>query len=210
MRDAKPLRGRIVAFAADVTDASALGDAATQIEATLGPIDLAILNAGTHEPVDMTRPDMAVFERLLRVNVLGAVNGFAAVLPAMLTRKRGRICVVASVAGYRGLPTAAAYGASKAALINMAEAARLELAPRGIDVRLVNPGFVRTPLTDRNPFPMPFLMEADAAAERVWRGLEHGRRFEITFPRRFTWMLKLLRALPYAAYFALVTRRIRP
>jgi short-subunit dehydrogenase len=124
----------------------------------------------------------------------------------MLGRRAGQVAIVASVAGYSGLPTAAGYGASKAALINLAEALHLDLAGSGVAVRLVCPGFIRTPLTDRNSFPMPFLMEPDAAAERLWRGLEYGRGFEIVFPRRFALMLKILRLLPYAAYFPLVRR----
>src|SRR3546814_604655 len=133
----------------------------------------------------------------------------AAVLPPLLARRAGQIAIVASVAGYSGLPTAAAYGASKAALINMAEALRLDLQDSGVAVRLVCPGFVRTPLTDRNSFPMPFLMPVEAAAERLWHGLEFGRGFEIVFPRRFALILKALRLLPYGAYFPLVRRMTR-
>ena len=129
-------------------------------------------------------------------------------LPRLIARRAGHVAVVASVAGYRGLPSAAGYGASKAALINLCEALKPELDGCGVRLSLINPGFVRTPLTDRNPFPMPFLMDADDAAERLVRGLESGR-FETTFPRRFTWGLKLLRCLPYALYFPLTRRLVR-
>lgn len=110
--------------------------------------------------------------------------------------------MVASLAGYFGLPTSAVYGASKAALINMAEALRPDLARHGIAVQIVNPGFVRTPLTDKNEFPMPFLMETADAAEAFYRGL-HSRRFEISFPRRFSLLLRLLQMLPYRLSLAL-------
>ena len=126
----------------------------------------------------------------------------------MIGRREGRIAVVASVAGYRGLPTAAAYGMTKAGLINMAEALKPELDGHGVTIQVVNPGFVRTPLTDRNPFPMPFLMEPDAAAEAFYRGLQ-SNRFEIIFPRRFAYLLKVLRLLPAPLAFA-VTRRMVP
>lgn len=195
----------VSAFPLDTGDRVACLATVDAIEAGLGPLDLVILNAGTHEPLDAARFDPAVFDRLFRANVFGTVNCLAAVIPRMVARRSGTIAIVASVAGYRGLPTAAAYGASKAALINMAEALKLELAPHGVRVALVCPGFVRTPLTDRNPFPMPALMEVDAAADRLVDGLAGGG-FEITFPRRFTWMVKLLRILPYRLYFPLVAK----
>jgi NAD(P)-dependent dehydrogenase (short-subunit alcohol dehydrogenase family) len=205
---ASRLSGNIVPFALDVTDADAVAATVADIETQLGPIELAVLNAGTHRPVDAAALDLATFRLLMETNYFGVVHGLAALLPRCIERRRGRIGVVASVAGYRGLPTAAAYGASKAAVINMCEALKPELDRFGVQLKLINPGFVRTPLTDRNEFPMPFLMEADAAAKRLVDGLE-SRRFETTFPRRFTWGLKLLRCLPYPLYFALTGRLVR-
>ena len=113
--------------------------------------------------------------------------------------------MVASVAGYSGLPTAAAYGATKAALINMCEGLKLECDALGIKLQLVDPGFVRTPLTDKNDFPMPFLMEVDDAVDAFVAGLA-SPRFESVFPRRFALLLKLLRMLPYGLYFKIVRR----
>jgi short-subunit dehydrogenase len=201
--------GRIRAYPVDVTARAAMVATVARIDAELGPIDLAILNAGTHEPVDGRRFDAAVFDRLIAVNLGGAINGLHAVLPGMVARRAGHVALVASVAGYGGLPTAAAYGATKAALINLAEALKLELDAVGVRLSLVNPGFVRTPLTDRNEFPMPALMEVDAAARALIRGLARGG-FEVTFPRRFTLAMKLLRLLPYRLYFPLVARITRP
>jgi NAD(P)-dependent dehydrogenase (short-subunit alcohol dehydrogenase family) len=200
--------GRIVAWPLNVTDQGAVARAAEEIQAALGPIDLMICNAGTHVPITARTFDPATFRRLLDVNVMGTVHGLAAVLPRFIGKRAGHIAVVSSVAGWRGLPTSAAYGASKAALINMCEALKPELDRHGVTLSLICPGFVRTPLTDRNAFPMPFLVEADEAAERIVRGLRRGK-FEITFPRRFTWWLKLGRCLPYAWYFRL-TRRMVP
>jgi short-subunit dehydrogenase len=192
----------------DVEDEAATREAVARIEQDVGPIAQAVLNAGTHQPVDARHLDPADFRKLAELNLLGTVHCLAAVLPPMLARRRGRIAIVASVAGYRGLPTAAAYGMTKAGLINMAEALRVELAPCGIVVQVVNPGFVRTPLTDRNEFAMPFLMEPEAAAEALYRGLQSDR-FEIAFPRRFVVLMKLLRCLPAPLAFA-VTRRMVP
>lgn len=197
--------GKIHAYPLDVTDRAANLALVDRIEADLGPIDLTILNAGTHHEVTAATFDPAVFDKLFAVNFFGVVNGLAAIMPRCISRRSGHIAIVSSVAGYRGLPSASAYGASKAALINMAEALQPDLDQHGVTLSLINPGFVRTPLTDLNEFPMPFLMEVDAAASRVVSGLARGG-FEITFPRRFTFMLKFLRILPISWYLALTKR----
>jgi NAD(P)-dependent dehydrogenase (short-subunit alcohol dehydrogenase family) len=198
-------QGRIKPFPVDVADAGAMQRTAVAIEAALGHLDLAVFNAGTHHPVSVEAFDPAAFRHLMDINFMGAVNGIAAVLPGFITRRTGHVAVVSSVAGYRGLPQAAAYGPTKAALINLCEALKPDLDRYGVKISVINPGFIRTPLTDRNEFPMPFLMAADVAARRIVKGLDAGR-FEITFPRRFTYMLKLARMLPYALYFPLVRR----
>jgi short-subunit dehydrogenase len=162
----------------------------------------------THEPVDGSTFTVAPLKRLVDINLMGTAHCLAPVVEQFVARRAGRIAVVASMAGYRGLPTASAYGATKAALINMCEALRVELDRHGVILSVVTPGFVRTPLTDRNPFPMPFLMEPEDAARRIVRGLE-GRRFEIAFPWRFAAIMKLLRLLPYPLFFA-ATRHLVP
>ncbi len=202
---AREAPGRISAFPVDVTDAAAMAAAVAAIEAAIGPLDLAILNAGTFTPLEIDNFDVALFRRHVEINYMGVVHGIAALLPRFLARGAGQIAVTSSVAGYRGLPQAAAYGPTKAALINLCESLKPDLDRRGIGISIVNPGFVRTPMTDSNTFPMPFLMEPDDAARRIAKGLEEGK-FEVTFPRRFTFMLKLARLLPYALYFRLVKR----
>lgn len=190
----------------DVRDVAATETVVAGLEAAHGPVDLAVLNAGTHRPTPAHDFRADEVSALFAVNVQGTVNGLGALLPRMLGRGRGQIAVVASVAGYSGLPSAAGYSASKAALIAMAESLRLDLSGSGVDLRLVDPGFVRTPLTDRNSFPMPFIIEAEDAARRIAHGLIERRGFEIAFPRRFAVLLKLLRLLPYRLYFPLVRR----
>lgn len=197
--------GSVIPFPLDVTNEQAVIDTAAAIEERIGPLDLVILNAGTHQPLNAREFAVKPFRTLVETNIMGVVHGLAAVLPRMIARRGGHIVVVSSVAGYRGLPTASAYGATKAALTNMCEALKPQLDRDGVRITVVSPGFIRTPLTDKNPFKMPFLMEPDAAAERLVRGLDSGR-FEITFPRRFTWLLKVLRCLPYALYFPLVRK----
>jgi NAD(P)-dependent dehydrogenase (short-subunit alcohol dehydrogenase family) len=201
--DAGALDQSVVPFAVDVTDEGAMMATAAAIEARIGPLDLVIFNAGTHEPVRASEFAVAPFRKLFETNVMGVVHGLAAVLPRFIARRSGHVVVVSSVAGYRGLVTGAAYGATKAALTNMCEALKPELDRHGVRITVVSPGFIRTPLTDKNPFKMPFLMEPDDAAARFVRALDSGR-FEITFPRRFTWFLKVLRCVPYALYFPLV------
>jgi NAD(P)-dependent dehydrogenase (short-subunit alcohol dehydrogenase family) len=203
--EANLLAGRIVAVPVDVTDAADVEAAYARITGEMGVPDLCVLNAGTYIPVNAKRLKAADFEAQFNLNVMGAVRVLEAVIPGMMSRKSGRIAVVGSVSGYRGLRTASAYGATKAALINMCEALRMELGDHGIIVQIVNPGFIKTPLTDRNTFPMPFLMPLDKAVEQFYRGLLTNR-FEITFPKRFTWMLKALRLLPYAIYLPLMNR----
>jgi NAD(P)-dependent dehydrogenase (short-subunit alcohol dehydrogenase family) len=200
--------GRIRAFPLDVTDPEATAATVEAIQAELGPINQAVLNAGSHKPVSADGLVAAHFRELVELNLMGTVNCLQALLPAMIARQGGRVAVVASLAGYRGLPTSAAYGMTKAGLINMAEAFKPELDGHGIRLQVVNPGFVRTPLTDKNPFPMPFLMELEDAAEAFYRGL-CSDRFEIVFPRRFAYLLKVLRLLPTPLAFA-VTRHLVP
>lgn len=210
-RDAGDLAGgtgRVAAYPLDVTDAAAAAAVVAQIERELGPIDLAILNAGTHTPVSGLEFDLSAVRRIVETNLMGTANSLAAVMPAMVARRRGEIAIVGSVAGYVGLPTSAAYGATKAGLANFAEAIKPELERAGVRMRLISPGFVDTPLTRKNKFPMPFLIPAERAAEIIVRGLE-GRRFEIVFPWRMAVAMKLLRRLPYPALFA-ITRRLVP
>lgn len=190
---------------ADVTNQFDIDAAYARISAQWSGIDLVVLLAGTHMPVRAWEFDANDAEALFRVNVFGAFRTLARVIPELVSRGEGGIAVVSSVAGYRGLPTSLAYGASKAALTNFCETLYLDLRPKGVSVYLVNPGFVRTPLTDRNDFEMPALISVEEAASQMVRGFERGD-FEIHFPKRFTWMMKLLRLLPYRLFFPLVHR----
>ena len=191
----------------DVTDAAACREAVSLIEAELGPIDLAVLGAGTYSPVAVDNLDPALFARMMETNYMGVVNCVSALAPGMIARGRGHLSWIASVAGYLGLPKSAAYGPTKAALINLAESLNAELKPRGVAVSVVNPGFVATPLTAQNDFPMPFLMTPDEAARRTIAGLAAGR-FEVAYPRRFVAILKTLRLLPYPLFFKIISRAV--
>lgn len=194
-----------LALPLDVTDAGAAAPALERIVREWGGLDLAVLCAGTHQPARAWELDAAQARRLLEVNLNGVINCLPPLVARLQLQRGGGIAVISSVAGYGGLPTALVYGASKAALINLTETLYLDLAPRGIGVYLVCPGFVKTPLTDRNSFAMPALISKEQAADAIIAGFERGD-FEIHFPKRFTLWLKLLQLLPYRWYFWLVRR----
>lgn len=205
-QETNDLPGHIVPLPGDVTDSDDMARAVDTIERQHGALALAVLNAGVFVPVRGEALDVADFEKTFAVNLSGVVKSLVPAVEAMRRAGRGQIAVVSSVTGYGGLPTSAAYGASKAGLINMAESLKFDLDKLGIRIQVVCPGFVDTPATRGNPFPMPSLMKPEDAAARLVAGLKT-TRFEITFPRRFTWQLKLLQLLPYSAYFAVLNRR---
>jgi short-subunit dehydrogenase len=200
--------GAIHVYPLDITDIDKARECFAAICADVGLPDVCVFNAGTHAENPVTAFDRDTYRRLMDINFMGVINCLDAVVPAYLDKRGGRIAVVSSVAGYRGLPYASAYGASKAALINLCEALQPELAAAEVHLQVVNPGFVRTPLTDLNEFPMPFIMEVEDAAAQMMKGLAGGG-FEVTFPRRFTWLLKILRMLPYALYLRLTRKLLR-
>jgi NAD(P)-dependent dehydrogenase (short-subunit alcohol dehydrogenase family) len=189
----------------DATDRVALREAAAHIVRVHGRIDLACYCAGTYAAMRAERFDLDVALRHVEVNYNGALHLLDAVLPQLRRQKGGHLSLVGSVAGYRGLPQALAYGPTKAALINLAEVLYMDLKPQGIGVSIVNPGFVETPLTAQNEFRMPALLTPAEAAQAIVRGWEAGE-FEIHFPKRFTLWLKGLRHIGYGAYFAAVKR----
>lgn len=198
-------RGRMAVVPADVTDPDAVDAAAEEVRRVLGEPDVVVLNAGFWEQTDASAWDRDVFARHVEVNLLGMNNCLGAVLPGMVARGHGRIVGVASVAGYRGLPGAEAYGATKAAQLTMLEALRVALRPRGVTVTTVAPGFVRTELTAKNDFPMPFIVEPERAARAICDGLERGRQ-EIVFPLPMALLMKAARLVPVRAWTAALGR----
>lgn len=196
----------VLPLQADVSDREQLSDAITRAAQTHGTIDTAILNAGMYQPVHADDFDIESYQRHMSVNYMGVVHALGAVLPMMRQRGHGHIVIIASVAGWRGLPRAAAYGPTKAALINLAESLWFDLNPQNIRIQLVCPGFVATEATAVNDFEMPGLMTADQAATAIRRGMA-SESFEITFPKGFARSMKLLRALPYRLFFPLVQKR---
>ena len=184
----------------DVTDKAAVAEAVEEIESALGPIDLAILNAGTWRPLSVHKFDAEAVREALETNYMGAVHCIDVLLPRMIARRRGHIAIMASVVGYRGMERAGGYGPTKAALINLAECLYADAAQYGVKVSLINPGFVDTPMTRNAEFPLPFMVTAEDASARILGGLKKGK-FEIAFPWTLVWPLKIARILPYTLYF---------
>lgn len=194
-----------VAAPLDITDAKAVAAAHARIVKALGGVDLTLFVAGMYVPVRAWELTVEVARKQVEANLMGVYNGLAVVVPELLARGSGGVGIVSSVAGYRGLPKSLVYGATKAALINLAETLYLDLQPKGVAVYLINPGFVATPMTAQNDFRMPALIRSEEAAREIVAGMERGD-FEIHFPKRFTAVLKMLQKLPYAAYFPAIRK----
>ena len=203
----KSFGAKVISAPGDVRSQAGASAIFAAVQQQLGPVDLLIANAGTHIPTNVAKFDTEEYEEIMRLNYFGALHCIQAVLPGMLARKTGQLVGVSSVAAYRALPYAAAYGASKAALSHFLESIRFDLIPHGIHVSVVSPGFVKTPLTDKNDFPMPCLIDADDAARRMLRGIEQ-KQFEVHFPKRFTVFLKLLRVIPFPLYYWIISKTV--
>jgi NAD(P)-dependent dehydrogenase (short-subunit alcohol dehydrogenase family) len=203
--EAGGLPGSIIVLDGDVTNAADMEHTVASIEYQHGTLAMAILNAGVYLPVDAAHLKHEDFERSFAVNLSGVVNCLIPAVRHMKMKGQGQIAVVSSVTGYGGLPTSAAYGATKAALINMAESLKFDLDKLGIRIQVVNPGFVDTEATKHNQFPMPSLVTPQVAANEIAAGLK-SLAFEISFPKSFTYKLKLLKFLPYSLYFKAINR----
>lgn len=197
--------GRLLAIAADVSNDQDVEDGYNRIKEQWGVPDMVIANAGTHINMPASEISLEKCRKLFEINLAGAVSTLLVGLPDMLIRGSGHLVGVGSLSSYRGLPLAAAYGATKAGLNNFLQSLRFDVETHGLSVTAINPGFVKTPLTDLNEYPMPLIIEADEAAEYIWQGLGR-KKMEIHFPPAFSWSCKLLRVLPYPVYHWLVRR----
>lgn len=204
-READAMPGRIVGFFGDVTDEEAMDRTVVRIEKELGPVVLAVFNAGNYYPTYGERLEVFNFRSTFDANLMGVIHGLVPVADRMRDRGFGQIAIVGSVTSYFGLPSAGAYGASKAALNSIAQSLRYDFDKLNIRLQIFNPGFVDTPLTKKTRFAMPALMTVEDAAKRMLRGLKSGG-FEVTFPRRLTWALKAATYLPNGLTYLLLRR----
>ena len=202
----------VFCYPLDVTDSAALQAAAEDFMARSGPPDIVVANAGVSSgTLTECREDLAVIRRILEINVYGMATTFSPFIPAMKQQGSGRLVGIASVAGIRGLPGAEAYSASKAAAITYLESLRLEMRGYGVKVVTIAPGYIKTPMTAINPYPMPFMLPADEAARRFARAIERGCSYAV-IPWQMGVVAKGLRLLPnwlYDRLFANAPRKPR-
>ncbi|HMO18082.1 MAG TPA: SDR family NAD(P)-dependent oxidoreductase [Oligoflexia bacterium] len=195
----------MIVLPCDAGDQQSVVDAARRIESEVPSLDIFIYNAGIYNPSDLLNFDANEYIEQMNINYSGFLRGLETVLPCMLNFGKGYVVGVSSVAAYRALPNAAAYGASKAALTYFLETLRMHVSKKGIMVSVVSPGFVKTRLTDKNDFEMPFLISPEEAANFIIKGMEAGKS-EIHFPRKFSLFLKFLSILPEPLYRAIMMR----
>ena len=196
----------IFAFPLDVTDKSKCKEVFNEIKNKFENIDICFFSTGTWNPKKEKEIDVEQMEEVFKINFFGTVNTIKAVEQYFRERKNGIITIVSSIAGYRGLPNSTGYGPSKSALNNLAESLYFDFKRFNVRVCLVSPGFIKTPMTDKNDFKMPFLKTPEFAADQIYDGLINKNIFEIHFPKALTLTLKFLSFLPSKIYFKLVGR----
>jgi short-subunit dehydrogenase len=194
----------ISAFPLDVTDKQKCTEVFDQIKKKYEDIDICFFSTGTWNPKKEKEIDVEQIEEVFKINFFGTVNTIKAVEQYFRDRRKGTITIVSSIAGYRGLPNSTGYGPSKSALNNLAESLYFDFKRFGVRICLVSPGFIKTPMTDKNDFKMPFIKTTDYAANKIYDGLINKNIFEIHFPKSLTIMLKILSFLPSKLYFSLV------
>jgi|TARA_Y100000814_G_scaffold7985_1_gene6912 short-subunit dehydrogenase len=193
-------------FPLDVTSRENCEEIFEKIKNKFESIDTCFFSTGTWDPKKEKEIDIDQMKKVMEVNFFGTLNCIKAVEMYFKEKKNGNISIVSSIAGYRGLPNSTGYGASKAALNNLAESLYFDFGRYNVRVSLISPGFIKTPMTDKNQFKMPFLKTPEFAAEKIYNGLINGSSFEIDFPKELTLILKFLKILPDSVYFKLIRK----
>jgi short-subunit dehydrogenase len=199
----------ITAFPLDITKKEEVNKTFSKILNDFGDIDICVFCSAVYNRKSEKEINIDQITKTIEVNFLGNVNCVKAVENHFKNKKSGQISLVSSVAAYRGLPSSSGYGPSKAALTNFAESVYFDFKKYNVKISLISPGFIKTPMTDTNEFPMPFIRSAEFAAEKIYKGLLKKNIFEITFPKQLTIILKILRVLPYSIYMFLVDKLIK-
>ena len=200
------LNENISSFPLDVTNKDNCKETFQLIKNKYQNIDICFFSTGTWDPKKEKEIDVDQMKKVMEVNFFGTLNCIKVVENYFREKNSGHISIVSSIAGYRGLPNSTGYGASKAALNNLAESLYFDFGRYNVRVSLVSPGFIKTPMTDKNEFKMPFLKTAEFAADKIYKGLMHGSSFEIDFPKELTLILKFLKILPDWLYFKIIRK----
>jgi len=199
----------IFPYPLDVTDSKKCELVFNSIKERFKNVDISVFSTGIHDPKSEKSLDLNKVRQIMEVNFFGTINSVNAVYKYYKERKSGQISIVSSVAGYRGLPAGGAYCASKSALTSFAESLNFDMKRNNVRVSLISPGFIKTPMTDQNDFPMPMIKTPEFAAEEIYNGLVKKNAFEIHFPKSFTFIMKILQILPNWAYFKLVEKGMK-
>ena len=199
----------IYSYPLDVTNQNQVNDIFTKIMNDFGNLDLCVFSSGTYDPKLEQEINIKQNKFVMETNFFGVLYCIKSVEKYFKDRKEGHISIVSSIAAYRGLPNSSGYGPSKAALTNLAESLYFDFKKHNVRISLVSPGFIKTPLTDKNEFPMPFIKSPEFAAEKMFNGLTKGSSFEIHFPKQLTLLLKFLRILPYKIYLFLIDKFVK-
>ena len=206
LEDLRKVESNIHSFPLDVANSKDVILTFESIIKKLNSIDLCIFSTGTYDPNTEKEINIKKMEEVMKVNFFGTANCIKAVEKDFKEKRKGHIAVVSSVAGYGGLPNSSGYGPSKAALINLAESLYFDFKKYNVRISLISPGFIKTPMTDKNKFKMPFIKSAEFAANKIYKGLVKSNNFEITFPKELTLIMKIFKILPYKIYFYLLSK----
>ena len=206
LNELEKVNSNIYSFPLDVVDLESSKKIFNEIIGKLGGIDLCVFSTGTYDPKKEREINLEQIQNTINVNFFGTLNCIKAVEKYFKEKKNGHISIVSSVAGYRGLPNSTGYGPSKAALTNLAESLYFDFKKYNVRVSLISPGFIKTPMTDKNKFKMPFIKSSEFAANRIYKGLINSKTFEITFPKQLTIIMKILRIIPYWKYLYLIEK----
>ncbi len=209
LNELKQINKNIHSFPLDVTDIDKCKIVATNIINKFKNIDICLFGTGMHDPKSEKKFNLDKIRQIMEVNYFGTMNSINSIYEYFSEKKNGQISIISSVAGYRGLPAAGAYCASKAALTSFAESLNFDMQMKNVRVSLVSPGFIKTPMTDQNDFPMPMIKSPEFAANEIFKGLTAKKGFEIHFPKAFTYFLKFLQILPSSLYFKLVSKGMK-
>ena len=209
LNELKEINENIYPFPLDVTNIDKCKLVTTNIINQFRNIDICLFGTGMHDPKSEKKFNLEKVREIMEVNYFGTMNSINSIYDYFSEKKNGQISIISSVAGYRGLPAAGAYCASKAALTSFAESLNFDMQMKNVRVSLVSPGFIKTPMTDQNDFPMPMIKSPEFAANEIYKGLTVKRGFEIHFPKAFTYFLKFLQILPSGIYFKLVSKGMK-